>query len=339
MKKFFKATITILKDAAIGVGNHDLMASAAAIAFYTIFSLPGLLLTIVMVAGFFLGRDAVRGELSEQIDGLIGSSAAETVENILTNIQLTGSGTMGTIIGVATLLFSATTVFITLQAALNKIWNVRAKPKKGWVKFILNRVISLGMIISMGFILIVSLLADTILRVVMNRLEVILGPTSAHLLSFAGFALSMVVVITLFALIFKMLPDVKLEWKQVWMGALVTGGLFALGKYLIGLYLGQSNFSATYETAGSTILILVWVYYSTVIVLFGAEITRAIIIYSGGQIEPTYAAVKVAVEELEEIDGEYVLASDSDISACDIKDEEALQDIHAQSAQMEEQKG
>lgn len=306
MKKFLKGVIPVMREAIEGMGNHNLMSSAAAIAFYTIFSLPGLLITIVMVAGIFLGQEAVRGELASQIEGLMGPSAAETIESIITNIELTDSGPIGSILGIGTLLFSATTVFITLQAALNATWEVKAKPKKGWLKYLINRVLSLGMIISMGFILVVSLLADTVLKLLMDEVEALIGSTSAHILEAGGFVLTAGVVILLFALIFKMLPDVHLKWKEVWMGSIITAGLFILGKVLIGLYMGQSDFSATYETAGSTILILVWVYYSTVIVLFGAEITRAIVIYKGEIIEPSDAAVKIKLEEMEVVDGKYL---------------------------------
>jgi membrane protein len=326
MKKFIKGIVPVAKETIAGMGRHDLMSSAAAIAYYTIFSLPGLLITIVMVAGIFLGQEAVKGELSSQIDGLMGSSAADTIEAILTNIELTDSGIIGSAIGIGTLLFSATTVFMTLQSALNTTWEVKAKPKKGWLKYLINRMLSLGMIISMGFILVVSLLADTLLKLLMTELEAVLGSTSAHILELAGFIITAGVMILLCALIFKMLPDVKLRWKQVWMGAVITAGMFILGKFLIGFYLGQSDFSATYETAGSVILILVWVYYSTVIILFGAEITRAIVIYNGGLIEPSDAAVKIKLEEMEVVDGKYVLHQDSELEACDISKEDVIKE-------------
>lgn len=324
MKKNKKALLKILNGAFGRMGEHNLMSSAAAIAFYTIFSLPGLLITIVMVAGLFLGEEAVTGELASQIEGLMGATAAETIQTILTNIELTGSGPLGTAIGVGTLLFSATTVFITLQDALNTTWEVKAKPKKGWLKFLINRMMSLGMIISMGFILVVSLLSDALLTLLMDELEVVLGPTSAHIIEVLSSVVTTAVVILLFALIFKMLPDVYLKWKQVWMGALITAGLFILGKFLIGFYIGQSDFSATYDTAGSTILILIWVYYSTVTVLVGAEITRSIILYTGEVIEPSSGAVKVKLKELEVQDGQYVVTGHSENESKDLtKDEDS----------------
>jgi membrane protein len=301
MKKFFKAVQQIASDAFSGTRDHDILIAGAAIAFYTIFSLPGLLITVVMVAGLILGQQAVQGKLAEQISSLIGPKAADAIEKILKNIELTGSGTIGTVIGVATLLFSATTVFITLQQALNTVWGVKAKPKKGWLKLITNRVISLGVVISMGFILLVSLVVETLLEVFMDKLSYIIGDHSATLLDVSGFVSTYLVVMVLIGLIFKLLPDVRLTWKQIWFGSFITASLFILGKFLIGFYMGQSDFTATYETAASIILILIWVYYSTVIVLFGAEITRAIINFRGEVVEPSPSAVKVFMKEVENV--------------------------------------
>jgi len=321
MKTKIKSIISIFKDAIDGLSKHGLMTYAASTAFYTIFSLPGLLITIVMVAGIFLGQEAVKGQISTQIDGLMGKSAAETIEGILTNIELTGSGTIGTIIGVGTLLFSATTVFVSLQTSLNVIWEVKSKPKKGWLKFIINKALSLGMVVSLGFILLVSLMLDTLLDLFMGKIESYIGDTSALILDISGTAIAFLIVAILFGLIFKVLPDVSLKWNQVRMGALITAGLFILGKSLIGIYIGQSNFSATYETAGSTILILVWVYYSTVIILFGAELTRAIIRHNGHIILPSENAVKVVLEEMEKIDGKYIVKEDSKLNAENVVNE------------------
>lgn len=299
MKKFWKAVKSIASDTFSGFSDHDIMIAGAAIAFYTIFSLPGLLITTVMVAGLILGQQAVRGELSEQISSLIGPKAAEAVEKIIMNIELTDSGTIGTIIGVATLLFSATTVFITLQQALNTIWGVKAKPDKGWLKLVTNRVISLGVVISMGFILLVSLVIETLLEIFMDKLSFVIGDNSAELLDISGFITTYLVVVFLIGLIFKLLPDVSLTWRQISLGSIITGSLFILGKFLIGFYMGQSNFTATYETAASIILILIWVYYSTVIILFGAEITRSIINYRGDVVNPSPGAVAVIMKEIE----------------------------------------
>lgn len=299
MSTLRKSIIHTTKDIFDGFGKHGVMTHAAAIAFYTIFSLPGLLITIVMVAGVFFGQEAVSGELANNIDQLVGRKAAETVQSILKNIELEGSSNLGTVIGIGTLLFSATTVFISLQDALNTIWDVKAKPTKGWLKYIINRAISFGMIISLGFILLVSLLVDTFLEIFMEKLEDIVGVNNGLMLNIISFIVSVTIIFVIIGLIFKLLPDIKVSWKNIAIGALITAGLFILGKFLIGLYLGRSNFSKTYEAAGSFIIILIWVYYSAVILLFGAEITRALMNYNHQPIEPCETAVKTKTEEKE----------------------------------------
>lgn len=283
LKKFF----IIAKDVFQGFAKHDNMTNAAAIAYYTIFSLPGLAITIIMTAGLFFGTEAVTGKLSESIKQIVGNSGAETVERIIKNVELTNSGTIGTIIGIGTLLFSATTIFISLQSALNKIWEVesKAKPRKGWVKFILNRLVSLGMIVSMGFILMVSLMIDVLLKLFMDRLEYMIGSTNVIILNVVSFIITLATLLIIIGLIFKLLPDKKLKWKDVFIGSSITAVLFIAGKFLIGAYLSNSDFSVTYETASSLIILLVWVYYSTVIILFGAEITRSMMDYEKGNIE------------------------------------------------------
>ncbi|MFD1550781.1 YihY/virulence factor BrkB family protein [Putridiphycobacter roseus] len=282
-----------------GFSSHSVMTYAAAIAFYTIFSLPGLLITIIVFAGFFLGQDAVQGELVAQLQGFIGTASAETVENIITRIELSGDFTLGTIIGVSTLLFSATTIFISLQEALNRVWDVVATPKKGFIKFLINRVLSFGMIISLGFILLVSLLLDSVLALFFDKLENSLGKKPSMLLELTSSFTSLIAVFAVILLVFKVLPDVKLRWKNVLISALITTLFLMLGNLFISWYISNSDFSATYEAAGSIIIILVWVYYSTVVVLFGAEITRAVMIHNGHPIRPAKGAKKVKTVQLD----------------------------------------
>ncbi len=277
MKRTLSSFVSIFKDAVTGTLDHGHITSAAAIAFYTIFSLPGLLISIVIIAGLFVGQDAVTGELSNQIDGFIGSSAAATVENIIVNINIKGKGTLETLIGLGTLIFSATTVFVTLQAALNATWEIKTSNKSGWLSFLFERVVSFGMIVSLGFIFVVSLIADTFLKLLMDRFNLIIGSTSANLVEVLSFILTSMTVLALFIAIYTVLPEIKLGWRKVFQGAFITFLLFMLGKVLIGIYLKQTDFSKTYESAGSMILILVWVYYTTIILLFGSEVTRAII--------------------------------------------------------------
>jgi membrane protein len=198
-----------------------------------------------------------------------------------------------------TLIFSATTIFISLQEALNKIWDVVAQPKRGIVKFLINRVLSLGMIVGLGFILIVSLISDTVLEVFFNKIQSIIGREPSLLLDITSSILSFAIVFVVIAVIFKFLPDVQLKWKDVSMAALITTCLFILGKIGIQFYLENSSFTETYQAAGSIIVLLIWVYYSTVVILFGAEITRAIMIYKGHPIRPSENAKKVSIQQVD----------------------------------------
>lgn len=297
--KFIKPVVEVIKTVIRGVGAHSLMTFAAAIAFYTIFSLPGLLVTIVVVAGFFLGTEAATGELSEQLSEFIGPEIANSISEIIVQVDMSDENTLKTIFGVGTLVFSATTVFMSLQEALNKIWDVVPQPKVGILKFLLNRVLSLGMIVGMGFILIVSLISDTILEIFFGEIQNLIGEEPSFLLSITSGVVSFAIIFLIIAMIFKFLPDVLLRWKDVRMAALITTGLFILGKYGIQLYLANSSFTQTYQAAGSIIVLLMWVYYSTVVILIGAEITRAIMIYKGNPIRPAGHAKKVSIQQVD----------------------------------------
>ncbi|WP_066757223.1 YihY/virulence factor BrkB family protein [Crocinitomix algicola] len=299
MKTFFNSFLTITKTTFKGFDNHNLMTFAAGIAFYTIFSLPGLLITIIVTAGFFLGQEAVEGELISQLEGLIGTSSAASVQGIIKNIQLSGDFSLKTAFGIGTLLFSATTIFITLQEALNRIWDVVAVPERGFVKFIFNRVISFGMIISLGFILLVSLLLDTLLSLFFDRIEEVTGKETSFWIDFSSHFSTILIVFIVISLLFKLLPDVQLKWRDVIMASLITTGFLMVGNYGIGAYIKNSNFTETYDAAGSIIIILVWVYYSTVVVLLGAEITRAIMIYNRKPIRPAKGAKKISLQTMD----------------------------------------
>lgn len=299
IKKIIESIWKVIKIIFSGVGSHSLMTFAAAIAFYTLFSLPGLIIIIVVIAGIFFGPEAASGELSEQLTGFIGPDIARSIEDIIVQVDVAGENTFNTIFGVGILIFSATTIFICLQEALNKIWDVVAQPKRGVVKFLVNRVLSLGMIVGMGFILMVSLISDTLLDLFSEKIQSVLGENPSLLLSITSSIVSFAIVFLIIGMIFKFLPDVELRWRDVSMAALITTGLFILGKYAIKFYLSNSSFTDTYQAAGSIVVLLIWVYYSTVVVLFGAEITRAIMIFKGNPIRPSAHAKKVSVKEVD----------------------------------------
>ncbi|PWH86103.1 YihY/virulence factor BrkB family protein [Brumimicrobium oceani] len=294
-----KPLIEVVKTVIDGMGTHSLMTFAAAIAFYTIFSLPGLIVTIVVVAGVFLGQEAATGELTMQLSEFIGPEIANSISEIIVQVNISEEGTLQTIFGVGTLVFSATTIFMSLQEGLNKIWDVKAQPKRGIVKFLINRVLSLGMIVGMGFILIVSLISDTLLEIFFGKIQSIIGEEPSFLLNVTSSIVSFAIVFIIIGMIFKFLPDVVLRWRDVTMASLITAALFILGKYGIQYYLSTSNFAETYQAAGSIVILLIWVYYSTVVVLIGAEITRAIMIYKKNPIRPSEHAAKVTIQELD----------------------------------------
>ncbi|ELR69257.1 Ribonuclease BN [Fulvivirga imtechensis AK7] len=293
----------ILKRTAIEFFEDDPMSYCASIAFYTIFSLPAILLITVTVAGSAYEQQVVQGGLMEQIETLIGSESAREVQRILQNANETSSSVLARIIGIATLLFSATTVFVSLQNALNKIWGIRPKPEREILKFIMNRLLSLAMVISIGFLLLVSLVVDTLIVVFRNFLSEYLSGITYELVAVVNIAFSLIVISLIFAMIFKILPDARIMWRSVWVGAFVTTLLFALGKYLIGFYLGTSSIGSAYGAAGSLVLLLIWVYYSSLIVLFGAEFTYVYSREMGHHIRPDKNAVIVKVKEVEQEDG------------------------------------
>ncbi len=299
-----KTAWMIFKETIKKFVQDDPMTYSASIAFYTIFSLPAVLIIMVVVAGYFFGEAAVSGELYHQMKDLVGSNSADQIQSIIQNASQTETGTVATIIGIATLAFSATTVFVSIQNALNSIWKVKAKPKKGWLKLILDRVMSFTIVVTLGFLLLVSLLLEAALRIFGDYIASITDITF-NIMRFINYGISLVVITCVFALVFRVLPDARIRWKDVWAGAFVTTLLFTLGKYLISLYLGTSAIATTYGAAGSLVLILVWVYYSSVILLLGAEFTQVYSKYMGSRIEPSSHAVWIEIVEVDPDDEEH----------------------------------
>lgn len=289
----------ILKTTVVNFFEDDSMSYASSIAFYTIFSLPAILIIALSIGAAFYERNVVQEELLSQVSRLLGPDSAKEIEAILSQATFDSTSTFAKIVGVITIIFSATTVFISLQASLNKIWGIKPKPKRGLVKFILNRLLSLAMVASVGFLLLVSLVIDALLVIFQGMLSKILEGITLYILNAVNIMISLVLITVIFGLLFKVLPDAKIKWRDVWVGAGVTTVLFTIGKFLIGFYLGNSTFNSAYGAAGSLVIILVWVYYSTVIFLFGAELTSVYTEMTGSQIQPYDTAVKVQMIELE----------------------------------------
>lgn len=269
---------------------------SAALAFYAILSLAPLFLIAVAIAGAVFGEEAATGALNDQLRGLVGDAGAEVARTAVQNADRPKAGTVATVIGVVTLLFGASGVFTELQGALNAIWNVKPKPDRGIWGTIQDRFLSFGMVLVVGFLLLVSLVVSAVLSGVAKYLTE-LAPGVPLLMQAANFAVSFAIVAGLFALIFKYLPDAKIAWRDVWFGALVTAALFTLGKYAIGVYLGRAGVSTPFGAAGSLVAFVVWVYYSGLIVFFGAELTQVTAEHAGRKIEPAENAVPATPTE------------------------------------------
>lgn len=299
MKRFARSSWDILKESFKTFFDDDSFSYASSIAFSTIFSLPAILIIALAIGSTFYERNVVQDELINQVGRLVGHETAKEVENILLQASVDNTGWWAKTVGIVTLVISATTVFMSLQSSLNKIWGIKPKPQRGWLKYIINRLVSLAMVISFGFVLLVSLIIDTILVVFQEMLARVMEGVTLHLVTALNLFISLAFVTVIFGLLFKVLPDAKIKWRHVWVGALVTTLLFTLGKYLIGFYLGNSDLNSAYGAAGSLVIILLWVYYSTVIFLFGAEITFVYAKFAGAAIQPYSNAVKVQLVEVE----------------------------------------
>jgi membrane protein len=267
------------------------MRLGASIAYYTLFALAPVLLMAIAIAGFVFGEEAVRGEIVGQIDHLLGKEGAVAIQGLLEGASQRGSGVMATVIGTVTLVLAATGAFIELQTALNTIWRVKPKSASVWKAYLINRLQSFGLVMGIGFLLLVSLTVSAALAALGTWLSS-LSPTNTTLWTIVNLLISMVVTTGLFGMLFKFLPDVRLHWKDVATGAAVTAVLFAIGQQVIGWYLGQSAVASSYGAAGSVIVLLLWVYYSCQIVLFGAEFTRVWAERHGTKVKPEPFAKK-----------------------------------------------
>jgi membrane protein len=293
-----KSTFGLLKEIFNEWQEDGALQLGAALSYYTIFSLAPMLLVVIGVAGLVYGREAVQGQLVGQLRGLVGEQGGEAIQTMVANAGRHGSGVLATVIGLVTTLFGATGLFVELQDSLNRIWGVKAKPGQGLKGFLMNRVISFGMILGIGFLLLVSLVLSAAVAALGTWANGLM-PSAEILVQILTFVLSFALVTLLFAMIYKVLPDVKLAWRDVWIGAAVTALLFTLGKFLIGLYLGRSSVASAYGAAGSVVVLLLWVYYSSQILFLGAEFTQVYASHHGSRIEPDEHAVPVVVEKRE----------------------------------------
>lgn len=276
--------------------KDNISKKSAALAYYTLFSLPGMLIVIITILDTVYGKEASQGTIQREISSFVGPIAALQIQELIHNASISGETSMAAVIGVITLLIGATKMFGEIQESINLIWNLRAKPKKGWVKLLINRLLSFSMVITLGFLLLVSLVISGIVLFFSQRLATYLPEITLILVSVINLLLSFIITAFLFAIIFKVLPDAKIRWRDVTIGAIATTILFMIGKFAIGFYLGKSNVESTYGAAGSIILILLWIYYSAMILYFGAAFTKEYAQHFGQRIYPSNA---VWVKEVE----------------------------------------
>jgi membrane protein len=289
----------MFKCAGIDFIDDKILKLSASLAYSTVFSIAPMIIVALYCGDIFLGREAIEGKLYGELRGLLGSSAAGQVQEIIKNTALSSDLGWSAIVGLVTLIIGATGVFTEIQDSINFIWRLKAKPKKGkgLLKILLTRLLSFSLVISLGFVMVVSLIVHGIIEVLMSRLSALL-PT-AIVVYIVNLVVTFITITALFAVIFKVLPDAKVKWRHVWVGAMTTTVLFMLGKFGIGLYLGNSSIGSTYGAAGSLVILLVWVYYSAAILYFGAAFTREYVQHKGERIYPNNYAVWVEQVEVE----------------------------------------
>ncbi|EMY82306.1 YihY/virulence factor BrkB family protein [Psychroflexus gondwanensis] len=301
IKSFLKLKYPkILVDAIKDFTSNESLNFAAGTAFYTIFSLPAFLIIILNLGASLYQRAEIKEQLFAQITNLAGEESRQTLENILENFALNSDSAISATVAILILIFSATTVFISLQKAINHIWHIKPKPNRGWLKLAIDRLLSFSVVLSIGFILVVSLVLDAIVSYTFGKLDGVFPDLNIELISIVQIITSQLILIVIFALMYKILPDANVRWKDTWTGAIITAILFIAGKFLIGLYMSTNDLSSTYGAAGSLVILLIWVYYSVVIFLFGAQITYYVAEQIGGGVVAKAQAVKVKEIEVED---------------------------------------
>ena len=298
IKGFFSDTGSILKTAFNGFLDDKVLKLSGSLAFTMVFSMGPLILIIITTTSFFFGREAIEGRVYHQLEGLLGHDTALQLQEIIKHAAISNKTTLATTIGIIFLFVGATGVFSEIQDSINMIWGLKPKPKKGWVAFLKNRFLSFSVIIGLGFLLLVSLLISAMIAAFGDRLKLLVPGLSGLLLCGINLAVSLGLTGFIFAVIFKVLPDGRVSWKDVIVGSAVTTILFLLGKFAISFYISKANIGSTYGTAGAMVVLLLWIYYSSVIVYFGAEFTLAYALHAGRPVKP--AKYAVAYKEVEE---------------------------------------
>jgi membrane protein len=295
----------ILKDTYKDWSARDLGTEAASLAYSAIFSIPGLLIIVIWITGIFFGEEAVRGEITKLIGSMMGKDVGKSLEEMIIGGMVDKENIVMKIVGIVTLVFGATSLFFQFQKSLNKLWDVTAAPKKAWQKFILDRANSLGMIVVIAFLLLITLLLSSFIGLANEWVIRRFGLETLIIVNIINIVVGLIVTVFLFGAMFKILPDVEIEWKSVWVGALVTAALFTLGKYILTFYFDKFNPSSSFGTAGTIILLLLWVNYSFQIIFFGAEFTKVYTKFMGHKLQPSnhakWSPQTVPMEDAKEV--------------------------------------
>ncbi|WP_020570981.1 YihY/virulence factor BrkB family protein [Neolewinella persica] len=293
---FFKKIFQFTKDLINAYTEDDALNLGAALAYYTVFSFAPMLVVATSVASYFFGQEAINGRLNSELISLLGPNAAQTLSEIISNAYVSGDTLWATAISLGTLLFAATGVFSNLKISLNKIWNIQSTPTNGILAFIFTRLLSFSFVIGMGFLLMTTLIINAFVIGFMDQIASFIPALGPLMLAVTSWFVSTIVTAFIFLLLFRFLPDARARWRDLWAGAIFTALLFGLGRFLIGFYIGNSDFSSTYGAAGALITLLVWTYYNSQILFLGAEFTQVWARWRGNPIVPTKDAVKVKRE-------------------------------------------
>jgi membrane protein len=300
-KRYFKKIWNILVATFMGFINDNGLKLSASLAYYTVFSMAPLLILVISLISLFFSPGVATNKLYPEMAHYIGAEAAQQIQDALKHLQLSGKSTTAVVVGIITLLLGASSIFIEIQDSLNIIWRVKAKPKKGWLKLIENRFLSFSLIISLGFLLLASLLVNLLISALGTWVEHFMHTITTLIIKGINLGITFIVISILFAIIFKFLPDVKIKWKEVRSGAFFTAVLFMLGQYAINLYVQYTAKTSAYGAAGSILVILVWIYYTAAILYIGAEFTQVYAEATGCKIEPADYAVSVQQTEVEKV--------------------------------------
>lgn len=300
----YKEVWALLLEASREFSNHKAMKMSASLAYYTIFSIAPLLLIVIWIMGFLYGehiagQGSMQAEVFGELAALFGIEVARQIQQVIEKISLSDESGIGIAVGIGTLIAGSTTIFIEIQDSLNTIWGLKAKPKKGWLKMLVDRALSFSMVLGLGFLLIASLLLNGIIVALSNQIGRHFPEVSLWMVEWINIGLTFLVITTLFGTIFGILPDARLRFRDIVGGALFTALLFMLGRYLISLYMQYSAPASAYGAAGAIIVLLLWIYYSAAILYFGAAFTKAYARRYGRGISPASYAVRVIQEEVE----------------------------------------